>query len=449
MTPICLAPHNSLFFSMTGKAYFCLANRTLIPGTYPENSVKEIIEGKVGMELRKEFQTGDFGRGCEKCKLLHDQGMSAAAFYNFHKEFEPQKDFLPRYIDFELDNRCNLSCSMCRPFFSSLIPFSDGASNQYRSPYDEAFYQSFDPYIPHLVKAHFRGGEPFVIKRYHDFWERLMAINPSIRIGATTNGTVLPERVMPLIRKGNFDINISLDSLERKTWESIRVGGDFETWRHNLDLLLSLKKKGTIRLSACICLMTLNYKEIPALFEFCNKNKVTIHINYVETPHYLSLAAWSNQQLQALVKAWEKRRLRGRGPAASHNAMVFRTLLHHLQHWISTNRQVLYPTTYSVASLEEVQRRFWERLAPYEKEIKALAWGPEELQRKMHALKDREIPGFPLELAFAELNALPVETILQSLQHDPPEEVMRKILEKYYLAANILKYGNSDPVDAT
>jgi cyclic pyranopterin phosphate synthase len=439
--PVCLAPFNSAFFSMTGKVYFCLANRVLSLGQYPEDSVEDILLGKRIAEHRSLFTGGNWAKGCEKCEDFVSSGSESSAFLQFYSTFPPDKKHLPRYIDFELDNRCNLSCIMCRPFFSSAIPLSDGSKNDYQSPYDESFYTAFDSFAPQLQKAHFRGGEPFLIARYPEFWERLISINPEIRIGVTTNGTILPERVLKLIRKNNFDVNISLDSLKKESWEKIRMGGDFNDWQRNLNLLIDHKNHNRINLKACICLMRLNYEEIPHLIDFCNVHDISAYINIVETPYYLSLASFRDTELNHIIHNWRKIEFRGSGTIVKQNQAVFNAIINQLSTWEKDGQRNKGVQTYAIENIEDYKNGFISTIFGQLQEERQKADTLELIEQLILSLKNHEMPGYPIELAYAELIKIDPNQILRSLQEFNPKEITRKILDAYFMVVNTMKYG--------
>jgi len=441
----CLAPFNSLFFSMTGKAYFCLANKQATPGSYPRQTVDEIISGAFVRSLRNRFSDESFIEGCEKCRYHLDHGTSGNAFLNFHKAYPLRKDFLPRYIDFELDNRCNLHCAMCSPYFSSSAPYSDGSYSNYKTPYDEAFYASFDRYAPYLIKAHFRGGEPFLVSRYHDFWERLLTINPSLRIGVTTNGTVLSERHKAMLEKGNFDVNISLDSLEAATYAGIRLGAQFEQYREHLDYLVSLHVGGRCNLSACMCLMKLNWPEFPALFRFCNQHGIVVYINFVEEPEFLSLKSYNRSEIALVIDHLKKTEISWSSPAGAVNQVVFSAMLLRLSQW-EQSAPTTVPAQHEVlAAVPGNKELFLRNLAQFiDENPEFSSYNSGFFASKFDAMKPFEKGGFPIDLVYSSLVKGSLRDILEKLQCISTEELNRKILDKYFLAVNTLTHHENE-----
>jgi MoaA/NifB/PqqE/SkfB family radical SAM enzyme len=73
---------------------------------------------------------------------------------------------MPKVMEFELSNECNLECVMCNGSFSSSIRKNREKLPPIISPYNDDFVNELDAFIPHLTDAKFLGGEPFMIEIY-------------------------------------------------------------------------------------------------------------------------------------------------------------------------------------------------------------------------------------------------------------------------------------------
>ncbi len=85
-----------------------------------------------------------------------------------------------------------------------------------------------EEFIPHLKEAKFLGGEPFLIDIYYKIWDKIIELNPSVKITITTNGTVFNKRVQEILEKLDCNIIMSIDAFNKTTYESIRIQGDYE-----------------------------------------------------------------------------------------------------------------------------------------------------------------------------------------------------------------------------
>lgn len=423
---------------MDGSAYFCLCNKKQILGKYPENSVDEIILGNIASNYRQRFLKESLLEGCENCKNHLKNRTGEIAFFNMHKGYPPRyKDFYPRFIDFELSNRCNLSCIMCKPFFSSSIPEKNGNQNLYKSPYDDIFTNSFDKYAPHLLKAHFRGGEPLLIKPYHHFWERLIEKGKTVRIGITTNGTVITEKSRKFIESGRFDINISIDSLQKETYEKIRQGAEFRDFYSNLNYLISVKNRGKCQLSACICLMTLNWQEFPYLLSFCSKNGIRIYINYVELPFNLSLRSLDAEKILSIRDFLGKSEILENNLISGYNHSVYKSVLQQLENWAKIREAIEEKLSKYIATIPSEKVAFFIRLEDYLKNH------PEYASINKHwfikglaGIKSQEAAGYPIDLIYISLNDLPIEFIVQTAMSWKEDQIENMIFDRYKETVN-------------
>lgn len=59
-----------------------------------------------------------------------------------------------------------------------------------KSPYNDAFVEQLEEFIPHLKELRFNGGEPFLINAVFRIFEKVEKLNPKLKIVIATNGTV-------------------------------------------------------------------------------------------------------------------------------------------------------------------------------------------------------------------------------------------------------------------
>ncbi|HNV95905.1 MAG TPA: hypothetical protein PKG63_05480, partial [Bacteroidales bacterium] len=118
-----------------------------------------------------------------------------------------------------------------------------------------------------------------------------------------TNGMLLDEELISLTKKGNFTFNISLDSLNPDTASNIRRGSQ-------LDLILinikQIKKITRNDISLAVTPMILNWKEIPAIVNFANKNSLQLFFNDMVQPQKLSLWTLKSEELKQIRLIYKK-----------------------------------------------------------------------------------------------------------------------------------------------
>ncbi len=296
---LCYAPLLSLNFDQTGNVTACCFNRSHVLGTYPENNLKEIWEGRQAELLRAAMIEQRLDLGCRICERIIEDGNYESVlirhfdnFFQFLKEkpsdsaswFDKttrSKLPAPTVFEFEISNTCNLECIMCGGKWSSAIRKNREKLAAIQSPYDNEFVEQVKEFLPELRRANFLGGEPFLISLYYEIWEAIIAINPAIDVAITSNGTILNERAKRIIEKlPHCYLALSIDSLQKKTWESIRVNGQFEVLKQNIDYLLTTSKLA----SFSVCPMIQNRYEIPEIVTFCVNNNLDIYFNVVYEP---------------------------------------------------------------------------------------------------------------------------------------------------------------------
>ncbi len=174
------------------------------------------------------MRTYRLGEGCKICSADIDMG----AFQEVRaKHFDtlPRHRTHPTMMEFLLTNICNLECVMCQGEFSSLIRQNREKLPPIAEVYDDAFIEQLREFIPHLHEARFSGsGEAFLIEANYKIWEMIIALNPKCKTMVQTNGTVCNSRVKDILSRGNFQIGVSLDSLNKEVFEAIRPRAKFE-----------------------------------------------------------------------------------------------------------------------------------------------------------------------------------------------------------------------------
>jgi molybdenum cofactor biosynthesis enzyme MoaA len=239
-------------------------------------------------------------------------------------------------MEFELSNLCNLECVMCNGRLSSSIRKRRDQLPAIPSPYDDEFVRQLEEFIPHLESARFNGGEPLLQKECLQIWERIIAIKPSIEITIATNGTVWSPKIEKLLKKGRFKINLSLDGMSAKTYESIRRNSDFKKVVANAARFSEYcVEAGTV---FCIMYnpMRTNWHEIPDLIRFCNENGYHVWFNTIYRPFQLALWTLPSKELYKIYEELSHRSmpLHEDHSIAFGNTQKYHTFVHvQLKNW--------------------------------------------------------------------------------------------------------------------
>lgn len=293
---LCHAPFNNMYFNSLGDVANCWLTFDQ-PEKYSEDrSIKDIWQGEKFSKLREHIKNFDLEKRCKKCQYyIQHQNYTNALSKAYDNDY-PLGDY-PTMMEFELSNTCNLECTMCTGLLSSAIRANREKLPALKSPYGEKFVQELREFIPHLHEARFNGGEPFLIKRYYEIWDQFIELNPNCKMVIATNGTTLNERAKTILSKGNFHINISIDSLIPERYAEIRVNGDLSKVLENFIFFKEYCQKNKRNICVMINPMRVNWDEMSNFVRFCNQHNVHLWYNTIMYPEDLSLWKLSYQEL--------------------------------------------------------------------------------------------------------------------------------------------------------
>jgi MoaA/NifB/PqqE/SkfB family radical SAM enzyme len=298
---LCHAPFKSLRFGPGGRITVCCHNHSDIVGIYPKQSLTEIWNSEKMEALRKTFISGKLSGGCVYCisetKNFKNEIRSAALYDRYHA-FEDQ----PVILDFKTDDLCNLSCIMCSGLSSSSIRENKKLIN---NPFhNEDFFNEIKAWAPGIAEARFSGGEPFLSDFYFRIWEMLTETNPACKIFVQTNGTILNTKVTDLLEKGNFNINISVDSFNDELYGQIRKGSSLQKLLPNLDWFRDYCKLNDRFFGITSCAMQSNIHEIPSIIRKWNELGAQGWLSVVWFPAQLALWSLTEKEILEIYQSF-------------------------------------------------------------------------------------------------------------------------------------------------
>jgi hypothetical protein len=155
--------------------------------------------------------------------------------------------------------------------------------------------------LPTLVEAKFLGGEPMLIRLYHLIWERIRAVNPSIVLSITTNGTAIPDRAWAALEHLRSHICLSIDSLDPDNYARIRKNGSLETVLANFERWRAYARTRGTTVSLSVCPMTYNWRDLPEFLRFSRRYEAPLWFNTVVRPWAASLASLPHEELDEVA----------------------------------------------------------------------------------------------------------------------------------------------------
>ncbi len=139
------------------------------------------------------------------------------------------------YLRISLTDRCNFNCIYCNP--KNHILHSHKKINLLTFEELERLIKLFAEKLG-FKKIRFTGGEPLIRKELFDFFERVYRLKKyyGLKLGITTNGSLLNGKTNKLKQLGFDNVNISLDSLDKNNFKLI-------TGKDGLDSVLNSIKE--------------------------------------------------------------------------------------------------------------------------------------------------------------------------------------------------------------
>ncbi len=138
------------------------------------------------------------------------------------------------YLRLAVTDRCNLRCNYCMP--SEGIDF---ARNDKLLTIDELCQVAEILVDQGIDKIRITGGEPFVRKDLMVLLRHLTTLKELKDISVTTNATLIGRHIDQLKLLGIKNINVSLDAINRETFERITRRNHYDTVHNNLIRLIS------------------------------------------------------------------------------------------------------------------------------------------------------------------------------------------------------------------
>ncbi|WP_081475362.1 GTP 3',8-cyclase MoaA [Croceivirga radicis] len=138
------------------------------------------------------------------------------------------------YLRLAVTDRCNLRCNYCMP--SEGINF---VKKDKLLSIDELKRVALIAVEQGIEKIRITGGEPFVRKDVMELLRYLSNLDGLKDISITTNATLIGPYIQELKELGITNINVSLDAIEKATFERITRRKQFETVYGNLVKLIN------------------------------------------------------------------------------------------------------------------------------------------------------------------------------------------------------------------
>ena len=191
------------------------------------------------------------------------------------------------YLRLSVTDLCNLRCVYCMP--------EDGIEK--RCHEDILSVEEIDEIVRASVacgirKVRVTGGEPLVRRGIVDICRRISAIPEIEELCMTTNGTLLPKYAGPLKDAGVKRLNISLDTLNEKTYEMLTRCGRLEDALAGIHAALDAGFEN-IKINT-VLIGGVNDSEIRELLELTRDK--SINVRFIELMPIGECATWNHDR---------------------------------------------------------------------------------------------------------------------------------------------------------
>ena len=263
----CPAPDYQLQLRPNGDVGVCCYHFGIKLGNVNTHTLLEMWNGRKLKKLRDEFKTQSI-KTC-RSRTKHQRCHQRISPLNSGESLNNER---PKKLEVRLNGTCNLQCVMCDVW------------QQPRGVYTEANFwnEARKEIFPFLNEVEILGGEPFVQTDTFKIIAEIQKVNERCFFSFVTNGhypwTQRLAHTFESIRLRR--LHISLDSLDSKTYSSIRRSGNLDLVMETLPKLVSAAKTQNADLAFSMCVLQSNYHEIPQFLLFCKEHEATAILQY-------------------------------------------------------------------------------------------------------------------------------------------------------------------------
>jgi hypothetical protein len=145
------------------------------------------------------------------------------------------------------------------------------------------------------------------------------------------------------MEKLNCEVIVSLDSVTKATYESIRRNASLEGTLRNLQAFSDINRLKRKTLTLAICPMTSNYREIPGLVAFANERGMRIFFNTVVFPAAQSIKALPLGAQREILDHYRKCNLQPQTEIESANRKALEGLCRQIEFWMNEEPSTARP----------------------------------------------------------------------------------------------------------
>ena len=263
----CYHPFNTITIDKFGDIYTCICQAWLpisIGKITDFNSFEEIVQSLTAREIQASILDGSY-RYCDSnsCTIIKDDQLS--------NNIGHRKDTID-WINFALDDSCNLTCPSCRNEFKFV---SEGLEYDLRINVVNHLIKLIENHSYNLKFTLSGDGDPFASLIYRHFLTNLqLSNNKNVEIEIVTNGILVKDHwhKMSGVHNNIVRFKFSFDAGSKDIYEKIRQGGNWDKLLNSAKHIVDWKKSNKLRLSIAsnFVVQTGNYMDMIDYVELCD-----------------------------------------------------------------------------------------------------------------------------------------------------------------------------------
>ena len=254
---ICPRPFDTILIDKNGSCYACECTSWLPQsiGNLQIKSLDEIINSKMHKHLQDSIVDRTY-RYCNEhqCSyIIANKVEHITSGTNINQ------------LRLAIDDSCNLRCPSCR---EGLIFYKEGSQYKKRIRLADKINDWLHTYNK-PIRVHIGSdGDPFASHVYRHFMEHT-PVRDNIKYSILTNGLMVKDFYpqVPHIIENLTELGVSIDGATKETYESLRLGGKWDSINRNLECIAELKEQHNFRFVLHMVVQKDNWQEIPAMIK--------------------------------------------------------------------------------------------------------------------------------------------------------------------------------------
>ena len=317
-----------------------------------DSTLNDVFNQPFQQELRQYMIKGERHAGCRKCWEEEDAGKKLSIRQNYNRDINLLENLHydldidnPKitWLEFSFNNRCNIRCRMCGPYFSTnwykdwatVKRYVGGVENINGKNTDEEIenyikenpeprtinLDKLDEVLPNIRHIKMTGGEPFIMPEYKEILRKLVECGQAkdVYLNYSTNLTIKPKKDLIELWEHfkHIEFCASLDGVG-PVIEYIRYPSKWDTIIEVTKELMQLSKHMNIKVGIRPTITIYNILDVPNITywwaEMMDKhykepfdNKAWINHTQASAPEHLTIQVLQPRYKDIVMKKlWDK-----------------------------------------------------------------------------------------------------------------------------------------------